>query len=254
MARQGNLDGTPGHLWLLSSSRIFSGSTQIYLRMGSPGACEILDQPGDHWSQSHLVSHGPIFGFFWDQRFSKDYLSREELLLAQVAWASTPFWGHHKTLLGLLATATWITPVCQAPLDPLSHKAPVAGVLELLLGAARDPVLSVDPTLRTVPLPLRYQVQPWPHWQLWSLELLWLGAIPTLACPSPGKAHCPLSLCLCVRVLHAHLAMQASHLLAPSCKGTWRSEYLASLVPIVVGGLCPPTNIKRAVCASQAQQ
>lgn len=177
-----------------------------------------------------------------------------------MAWTQHPLGGHQRTLLGLLATATWIPPVCQAqaqdlvPLDPLSHKAPVAGVLELLLGATREPVLSVDPTLRTLPLPLRHQVQPWLHQRPWSLEPLWLDAVPTLACPSPGKAHSPLSLCLCVRVLLAHLAVQVSHLLAPSCKGTWQNEYLASLVPIVVGGFCPPTNIRRAVCASQAQQ
>lgn len=61
-------------------------------------------------------------------------------LLAQVSWASASLLSH---LLGLLATVSWVPPPpnLSSSAGSLSDKAPGVGVLELLLEAAREPVL-----------------------------------------------------------------------------------------------------------------
>lgn len=67
-------------------------------------------------------------------------------------------------LLALACLIPWITPTHQASLDLLDHKASVAEVV-----AAREPFLVLDPTQRTLPLPLKFYVLPWHHDMLWTL-------------------------------------------------------------------------------------
>ena len=108
-----------------------------------------------------LGSQNPMLGFCWDPKAT--YQEKYSYLL-KCTGPQHPFgprWG--LSLWDSLVTASGITPIYQAPLDPLSHEAPAADMLELQPGAATKYFLAWDSVLRALLLPLRFQARPRHH-------------------------------------------------------------------------------------------
>ena len=108
-----------------------------------------------------LRSQNPMLGFCWDPKatYQEKYIYLLKWAGPQHPWG--PPWGLF--LWDWLVTASGITPVYQAPPDPLSHEAPVASMLELQPGAATESFLAWDSILPALLLPLRFQAQPQHH-------------------------------------------------------------------------------------------